>query len=145
MSTMETKVNPFSVLPTPTVSTDRGQADMENGTAGASGKSFDSTLDKAREQASQTDKPADQAGEAAVTEKQQEPVKEEVKADEPEDVVKVAVKTGEVLTLLSVTQPLPTELETEQQPVQMDDPVANPVEAITAVEAIGQETDPDSG
>lgn len=145
MSTMETKVNPFSVLPTPTVSTDRGQTDMVNGTDGASGKSFESTLDKAREQANQTDKPADKASEAAVTEKQQEPVKEAVKADEPEDEVKAAVKTGEVLTLLAVTQPLPTEPETEQQPVQMDDPVANPVEAITAVEAIGQETDPDSG
>ncbi|MDO4204731.1 MAG: flagellar hook-length control protein FliK [Selenomonadaceae bacterium] len=149
MSTVETKVNLFSVLPTPTVSTDRGQADMVNGTAGAAGKSFDSTLDKAREQAYQTDKPADKSADkyseaAPAADKKPGQVKGTPQTEEPEDEVKAAVKSGEILTLLTVTQPVAAEQETEQ-PVQLEDPVANPVEAITAIEAIGQETNPDSG
>ncbi len=153
MSTMNTKVNLFSVLPTPTTSAGSSLADGVVRADSSSGKSFNSTLDKAREQISKVKDSLDKAEAAiensAVAEKTaaEKPVaaqKPETQAEEPDDAVKTAVKSGEVLTLLIAPEQQLAELETEEL-VPADDPVANPVEALTAVEAIGQEADRNSG
>ncbi len=148
MSTMNTKVNLFSVLPTPTTAAGSNMADGVVRADSSSGKSFNSTLDKAREQISQVKDSLDKAKAAvensAVTEKPAAANKPEAQAEEPDDAVKAAVKSGEVLTLLIAPEQQLAELETEEL-VPADDPVANPVEALTAVEAIGQEADRNSG
>lgn len=139
VNTANAKASLFSVLPAPAVSTDlSSQTDLTAKADSTAGKSFDSALDKAREQTSDAGQTTDSqpAAKDAATDQVKEPAKEPEepgKFDDPEDEVKTAVKSGEVLTLLTVTQP-----ETEQ-PIALQDPVADPVEAVASVEAIGQE------
>lgn len=144
----------FSVLPAPAVSADPGsQTDLTAKADSGTGKSFDSALDKAREQSADPKPTASDSQAAnqdtAAAEQVKDPAKETVeesaketgetgKTDDPDDQVKTAVKSGEVLTLLTVTQPIQVEPETEQ-PLAVQDPVADPVEAVAMVEAIGQE------
>lgn len=144
------KANLFSMLPTPAVSSDlSSQTDLTAKKDSGTDKSFDSALDKAREQSTDTkqttaadNQPADK--DAAVKDEVKEPVEDLDDADDVEDEVRTAVKSGEVLTLLTITQPVAAEPELEQ-PVAVQDPVAEPVEAIPGVEAIGQEADGDKG
>lgn len=144
VNTANTKASLFSVLPAPAVSTDlSSQTDLTAKADSTAGKSFDSALDKAREQSADAGQATDSqpAGKDAATDQVKEPAKEPEepgKTDDPEDEVKTAVKSGEVLTLLTVTQPVAVEPETEQ-PIAVQDPVADPVEAVASVEAIGQE------
>lgn len=133
MNAVNAKASLFSVLPAPAVSTDlTAKADS------TAGKSFDSALDKAREQSAPDSQPAGK--DTAVTDKATEPEE----TDDPDDQAKTAVKSGEILTLLTGVQPVAAEPETEQ-PIAVQDPVADPVEAVAGVEAIGQEAEGGEG
>lgn len=133
VNTANAKASLFSVLPAPAVSTDlTAKADS------TAGKSFDSALDKAREQSAPDSQPAGK--DTAVTDK----ATESEETDDPDDQAKTAVKSGEILTLLTGVQPVAAEPETEQ-PIAVQDPVADPVEAVAGVEAIGQEAEGGEG
>lgn len=139
VNTANAKASLFSVLPAPAVSTDlSSQTDLTAKADSVNGKSFDSALDKAREQSAPDSQPAGK--DTAVTDKAIEPEE----TDDPDDKVKTAVKSGEVLTLLTGVQPVAAEPETEQ-PIAVQDPVADPVEAVASVEAIGQEAEGGEG
>lgn len=139
VNTANTKASLFSVLPAPAVSTDlSSQTDLTAKADSGTGKSFDSALDKAREQSAYTKQAESDSGPAG----KDDPVKDQVKnpeeTDDADDKVKTAVKSGQILTLLTSAQPIQAEPETEQ-PLAVQDPVADPVEAVAGVEAIGQE------
>ena len=134
VNTANAKTSPFSVLPAPAVSTDlSSQTDLVAKEDSTAGRSFDSALDKAREQSASD-------SQSTVTDKAREPEE----TDDPDDQVKTAVKSGQILTLLTGAQPVAVEPETEQS-IALQDPVADPVEAVAGVEAIGQEAGDGAG
>lgn len=134
VNTANAKTSLFSVLPAPAVSTDlSSQTDLVEKTDSTAGRSFDSALDKAWEQSASD-------SQSTVTDKAREPEE----TDDPDDQVKTAVKSGEILTLLTGAQPVAVEPETEQS-IAVQDPVADPVEAVAGVEAIGQEAGDGTG